>query len=117
MGYRIDITNEDGTIWYYGTKHYGYSFFWLDEGLKYPSVKYLYDLGKVGREKRIICWDYGCDNNITLTAKEFKKFIKLYAKEIDDMQMKATHTHYYLLEDKDIKALLKDKGDKKIEWC
>ena len=117
MGYRIDITNKDKTIKYYGTKHYGYTFVDIEDGLKYPSFKFLYELGKFDEEPDTWLWTYGFNNYITLTAKEFKKFIKLYAKENDEiMERRGYIEHDRLLDDEKIKALLKDKGDKEIQW-
>ena len=118
MGYRIDITAENG-LNFYGTKHYGYSFeygYKYDkECLKYPSYRYLKYLKKVDGDD---CWNYGCYNPIDLTAKQFRHFIKLYAKEWAEIQ-----TQYgdwpesrSLLNEPDIKALMADKGNKHLEW-
>lgn len=107
MGYRLGITNEDETIQFYGTKHYGYSFEIAKFGAeRYPSVKYLIDLGKLDENA---IFDYGFDNTLVLTAEEFEKFIKLYDLEY--------HRGNLLLLDENIKALLKDKGNKKLDWC
>ena len=108
MGYRLGITNKDKTIDYYGTKHYGYTFEIAEKGAKhYPSVKYLIDLGKL--EPNTI-FDYCLSPQITLTADEFEKFIKLYAKEIKILK----HFDFLLIEE--IQALLKDKSDKILDW-
>lgn len=116
MGYRLDITNKDKTIEYYGTKHYGYTFVDISGGLKYPSFKFLYAIGKFDDEPDTWLWDYGFDNYITLTAEEFETFIKLYAKEFDEIMERKYNEHYNLLEHEDIKALLEDTDDKELHW-
>ena len=107
MGYRIDITSSATGLNFYGTKHYGYSFAagyeWDSECLKYPSYRYLKYLNKINGYE---IWDYCCENNIRLTAKQFNHFIKLYAKEYNEE----------LLNNEIIKDLMKDKSDKLLRW-
>lgn len=117
MGYRIDIYNEDKTINFYGTKHYGYSGDTSDELKEFPSFQYLIKIGKFKKDKWYV-FDYGCENNIVLTAKQFEHFIKLYSKEWDEIR-----TMYVdwqdgrtLLDQPDIIKLLNDKTKKYIRW-
>ena len=105
MGYRLNVTNEDKTIDFYNTKHYGYSFTNAkDGGLAYPSYCYLLELGKITGDE---VFDYGLDLEITLTADQFKEFIGRYAYEIEWPSLLETH---------DIALLLKDKGNKTLSW-
>ena len=107
MGYRLSIENESKTIEFYGTKHYGYSFVFKSDGMKYPSYRYLIKLKKItGGE----CWDYGCSPEIILTAEQFEHFIKLYSKELEEID------GYLLISEKEIAELLKSNERKIISW-
>ena len=106
MGYRLDVYNESKTINYYGTKHYGYSFTTMEDGIEYPSYRYLLKLKKITGEEY---WDYGCSPKIILTAKQFEHFIKLYAKELEQGRL--------LLTEPKIIELLKSDERKIISWC
>lgn len=117
MGYRIDITAENG-LNYYGTKHYGYSFEFGyrhdKECLNYPSYRYLKYLKKVDGYE---CWNYGFYGKIDLTARQFNHFIKLYAKEWDEIKgIYRDWGERSLLNEPEIQDLMKDKGMKHIEW-
>lgn len=116
MGYRLDITNKEETINYYGTKHYGYSFQMAEDGAEeFESIRYLIELGKIDPYE---CFFYCSDIEIELTADEFEHFIKLYSKEWEDI------CSFYadwaggktLLDNEDIQKLLKDKGNKILSW-
>ena len=119
MGYRLNVDNFDGTInYYYGTKHYGYSFIqgyqWDKECLKYPSYRYLKYLKKIDGFE---LWEYCCSPTIVLTARQFKHFITLYAKEWEEIQgMYRDWQGRFLLNDQGIKDALKDKGIKVLSW-
>ena len=117
MGYRIDIYNENKTINYYGTKHYGYSGDTSEELKEFPSFRYLIKIGKF-KEDEFYVFDYGCHNEIILTAKQFEHFIKLYSKEWDNI--KTTYKDWQdertLLNEPKIVELLNDKTRKYISW-
>lgn len=109
MGYRLDVRNESDIECknsYYGTKHYGYSFCFHDEGMEYESYRYLFKLGKVTEDVTFIC----SSPEIILTADEFEHFIKLYAKEFMDM------CGYNILEEPIMVDLINSKERKIISW-
>jgi hypothetical protein len=110
MGYRIDITSKNNPkLNYYGTKYYGYKFDMICELEKneIPSVTYLLELGKFDEDTTF----FDCDENeIELTADEFKHFIELYSKEWEKIGKTS------LIELPSIKALIEDTGNKIIKW-
>ena len=115
MGYRLDVYNESKTINYYGTKHYGYSFTTMEDGIEYPSYRYLLRLKKITGEEY---FDDGYCPKIFLTAKQFEHFIKLYAKEWE--QIKGRYPDWkgrLLLTEPKIIELLKSDERKIISWC
>ena len=107
MGYRLDIRNDKNTIEFYGTKHYGYNFeygYKCDKQcLEYPSYCFLKSIDRVSGWEH---WDYGSNIHIILTAEQFKTFITLYSLEC----------YGNILEEKEIKELLEDKGNKLLTW-
>lgn len=112
MGYRLNIKCKD--ISFYGTKHYGYAFEYLEDGMKYPSVKYLASIGKTENYDAFL---YGLENKITLTAVQFRKWIKLYAKEWEKLKVSfqdwpAGRT---LLGESKIKEML-EANERKVIW-
>lgn len=116
MGYRLEITNKEKTIEFYGTKHYGYSFAVAEDGAEeYESVRYLIELGKIEYDD---VFRYGFDVEIELTADEFEHFIKLYSKEWEDLRSGYVdwQNRKTLLELEEIQELLKDKGNKILSW-
>lgn len=114
MGYRLCC--ECGDVSYYGTKHYGYTFGYADDGAKeFASVRYLVSIGKISEDD---FWDYGMDNEFVLTAKQFDTWIRLYAEEWRKLQNAYSDWPPIrkLLEEPDMKKLLLSDGDKKISW-
>lgn len=115
MGYRIDIKDQHGNR-YYGTKLYGY----VDED-KLQSYQYLIKIGKFNGWSEIFV--DGCDNKITLTAKEFEVFIKLYSqewdKELDRWKPEMFGNQWigkHLITEPEIVEMLKNTDDKIISW-
>lgn len=74
MGYRLAVSEVEQV--YYGTKLFGYVH---EETLK--SYKYLKDIEAIKGDEQ---WDYGFDNPIVLSIKEFKDFRKLYAEDLKE---------------------------------
>ena len=109
MGYRLFIQSEDKTLNFYGTKFYGYLFEFAEEGKEYPSVRYLFELGKLEDDD---LFDYGTGIEFTLTAEQFREFITLYAED----NLKYGLFRRDILQDKEIRALLADDRDKILSW-
>ena len=108
MGLRLFIESEDRKVNYYGTKFYGYMFFFAEDGKTYASVRYLFELGKLKDDD---FFDYCSGVEITLDAGQFAKFITLYAEEYLLIDPERD-----LLQDGDIRALLASDGDKFVTW-
>ena len=114
MGYRLSVENESRTIDFYGTKHYGYSFVDKQEGMEYPSYRYLLRLKKITGEEY---WGYGCSPEIILTAKQFEHFIRLYSKEWEEKQgCYADWEGRTLLSEKEMIELLNSNERKIVSW-
>ena len=75
MGYRLAISELEQV--YYGTKLFGY----VDDETNLKSFKYLKDIDVIKGDE---IWDYGFDNPIVLSIKEFKDFRKLYAEDLEE---------------------------------
>lgn len=117
MGYLLYvISKENENLNFYGTKHYGYTFELVEDGIEeFESVKYLVELGKL---ELYDFFNYSSDIEIELTADEFKHFIELYSKEREDLfggyaDWSGAKT---LLDNPEIKELLKDKSNKILRW-
>ena len=105
MGYRLCI--EDGVKKFYGTKLYGYT-----DHKDFLSYKYLLEIGKADGTE---FYDYCCENEVVLSAEEFKKFIALYNFDLffNEMGYDACN----MFEDPKIRNLVNTKFDKTIYWC
>ena len=105
MGYRLSLEINGKEI-YNGTKLYGYC-----DQEKTKSYQYLDKLGKI-TDDMIFC---DCiSNKIVLNYEQFKKFIKLYAKDCNSGICEYNAPH--LLEEEPIKRALKYKGDITMYW-
>ena len=109
MGYRLFVESEDKTLNFYGTKFYGYLFNYAEDGKIYPSVRYLFELGKLEDDD---FFDYGTGIEFTLTAEQFREFITLYA--IDNLKHGLFKRDIF--QDEEIRALYDDEGDKILSW-
>ena len=76
MGYRLLVV--DTATW---EKYYGWKLFGYFDGSVLRSYQYLKSIGKVDDD---MTWDYGCENDIELTAAEFVMFIDLFEKDYTD---------------------------------
>jgi hypothetical protein len=107
MGYRPDIMDtKRPELRFYDTKLYGY----VDHE-QLSSFKYLLSIGKVDED---VIWDYSWQNEMILTAEEFRKFMPLYEKEFDELMSFGKLKDYY--DYNIIQELLKTDNDKHIEW-
>lgn len=105
MGYTMEITHNGNN--YSGGKLYGYA-----DDKKLKSIKYLLKLGKLYNYDDVVYWGYCFDREVTLTAKEFKKFFRKYKK--DKKKYCWTEQSEELLQK--INEIINDGKDKKIEW-
>lgn len=108
MGYRptFELVN-DGTLSYYGTKLYGYF-----DCKKLLSFRYLVSLGKLSEDT---LFDYGMDNEIILSEKDFALFIDLY--ELDMRKYRDPYFSFIALEHGIVRKLVNTPGYKRIYWC
>lgn len=108
MGYRIIIEDKDNNF-FYGTKLYGY----VDHE-KCLSYKYLVKIEKFTGEE----FFFDCiDNEITLSADQFNKFIHLYSKEWEKEKRRyGDWDNRTLLQEPEIIKLLSNNNDKRISW-
>lgn len=108
MGYRILIEDDNNNL-FYGTKVYGYT-----DHEKCSSYKYLVKIGKFTGDE---VFDYGISNEITLSADQFDKFIRLYAKEWEKEKRQYNDPDDIgLLKNPKIIELLSNNSDKYINW-
>lgn len=77
MGYKLDVTTEDGRLSYYGTKLYGY----VHDEKELASYRYLEKIGKLDPEQYYF-WGEGSDHEMRLTKEEFAEFAKLYEQDV-----------------------------------
>lgn len=106
MGYTMELMHNGKN--YSGGKLYGYA-----DDNKLKSIKYLLKLGKLDNYDDVFYWHY-CffDREVTLSAKEFKKFFRKYKK--DKKKYYWTEQSGELLQE--INEIINDGKDKKIEW-
>lgn len=82
MGYRMEVTDAVTGQSCYGTKVFGY---FNDDVL--ASLAYLKSLNRWGKDEDgeidLPFFEYGCDNEIRLSASEFAKFIRLYCEDME----------------------------------
>lgn len=105
MGYRLSL-NINGEEIYNGTKLYGYC---DQENTK--SYQYLCKLGKI-TDDMIFC--DSISNAMVLNHKQFKKFIKLYAKDCNSGICE--YNAHHLLKEEPIKRALNYKGNITMHW-
>lgn len=107
MGYRLNVLDaQHPELEFYGTKLYGY----VADETKLPSCKYLISLGKVDDDT---IWDYSCENETQLTAKEFKTFFSLYEEDFF-AQMHIRLKDYY--DYWKIERMYETDSDKILTW-
>jgi hypothetical protein len=107
MGYRLEISEiKDKKAEYKacGGKLYGYT----DE-TNFKSRQYLVDKGYLTGDEY---WDYGCVDDIKVSAQEFREFIKLYNEDWNNSGKFKDD----ILNDEEIKELMKNDNDKILEW-
>lgn len=109
MGYRLCIDDNIQKIDYYGTKLYGYFGAFAFEMDFMSSVKYLLSINKIEDNSY---FDYGSNIEVELTAEEFNTFIKLYSEDYQ----KYTGTNYCMVNDSEIKELMKTPNNKILSW-
>ena len=114
MGYRMNIVDtQNPAISYYGTKLYAYcdmselkSYKYLDEiGIIDKLVTGEESDGYFDKEDAQMLWVCGYENRFTLTAEQFREFIKLYQ---EDLQC--------TIDDDRIKQLIESNSDKELYW-
>lgn len=105
MGYRMSV--NDGVNNFYGTKLYGYT-----DHTDFLSYKYLLEIGKADGSE---FYDYCCENEVVLSAEEFKKFIALY--NFDLFYSNTGYGTCNVFEYPEIRKLVNTKFDKVISWC
>ena len=99
MGYRLEISKVEYASC--GGKLFGY----VDNEKNLKSYQYLLENGHINGDE---CWDYGCNPQILLNAKEFKEFIKLYSEDWKDKYGIEYHS--------DDSDLIDSNSDKLLEW-
>ena len=107
MGYRLDAyLANDESKWACFGKFYGYVDDW-----KLSSYRYLVEIGKIA-EKTI--FGYGHYPKIVLSAEEFEKFVFLYLDDWEKVYKETFLLSYRCW--KRIDDLMKDKGNKVLDW-
>lgn len=118
MGYSMNVTEIDSPrndLDWYGAKLFGY---YKNDVL--DSMQYLISLGKVDDDA---IWDYGIENEITLTADEFRTFLDLYQADFDREYKKRCETRenciyvsFSELSNDSLKEMYKSDYDKRLWW-
>lgn len=111
MGYRLWIEDKDDErLGFYGTKLYGY----VRDERKLRSYEYLVRIGKFDGNET---FTYGYDNEIELTAEEFKKFAEAYDEDYYDANDKDKDCpRGWFVGNPDIAKLMASDADKIVSW-
>ena len=96
---------ESGQHKFVGTRFYGVSFPNAEYGMNCPSVRYLVNLGVIRPKVRF------CGTKITLSAKQFKEFAYLYARDLEQYQKHMGRKFLVIA-----KALIESADSKEVSW-
>lgn len=109
MGYRLNIKALDyPDLQFYGTKLYGY----VPDVERLPSVKYL--VQRCGLYLDGIGFEYGARHSLTMNAKAFSEWARLYEK--DYLQNSEFGRPWVTLDGGIVEKIIASDGDKIIWW-
>lgn len=105
MGYRLNVSDPEKHLKFYGTKLYGYT-----DKRKLESYKYLESIGKVDD---LTTFSGGIDNKMVLTPEQFREFIRLYKTDFSNYAgFEMSEIHEYNA----IEEMLATENDKIVSW-
>lgn len=109
MGYRLEMSKVKYSAC--GSKLYGY----IDDEKKLKSHQWLLKKGYIDGDEY---WDYGCNPRIVLRPYEFKEFIELYNEDFNKFkpQFCEEYPEDYIINQKEIQELIKNKETVLLEW-
>lgn len=106
MGYRLEVEQVGGKLYFYGTKLFGY-----EDEEKLKSYKFL--IKNKYLDEYSTFFNYNHSNDFVMEIKDFREFVKLYNEDLNNFTFYSNEKDRFI-KDKTIQKFLKLEDDDRV---